>query len=69
MYLYPPKLFWKFTITYRGMLEKVWACVENVSVMYYSLPRHERSVSIPTEIVLEIYPDIPRHVGKGMGMC
>jgi len=50
------------------MLEKVWACVENVSVMYYSLPRHERSVSIPTEIVLAIYPDIPRHVAK-YGMC
>jgi len=59
VYPYPPKLFWKFMVTFRGKPAKVWACAESVSVIY---------CSTPTEIVSAIYPDLPGHAGKGMGM-
>jgi len=42
VYPYPPKLLWQFTLTYRCMSPNVWACTENVSVIYHSLPRHAR---------------------------
>ena len=42
VYPCPPKLFWKFTLTYQGMPTRVWACTKSVSVMYHSLPRHGR---------------------------
>jgi hypothetical protein len=37
VYLYPPKLFPKFTVTFRGGQAKVSVCTENVSVIYHSL--------------------------------
>src|SRR5882762_5388795 len=40
VYPYPPKLFWKFMVTFRGKPAKVWACAESVSVIYRSTPRH-----------------------------
>jgi len=42
VYPYPPKLFWEFTVTYHGMLLRVWGCTESVLVIYHSPPRHAR---------------------------
>jgi hypothetical protein len=71
VYPYPPKLFRKFMVTFRGKPAKVWACAESVSVIYHSPPRHarRRTIPIPTKIVSEIYGDLSRQASKGMGMC
>ena len=39
---YPRKSVQKFTLTYRCMSPKVWACAENVSVIYHCLPMDVR---------------------------
>src|SRR5882762_4518139 len=45
-----------------GHLPKVF---REFTVPYQAIPG---GVSMPTEIVLAISPNLPRHVGKGMGM-
>ena len=42
VYPYPPKLFWQFMVTLRSSPAKVWACTENVSVIYHCLPTDVR---------------------------
>jgi len=42
VYPYPPKSFRQFTLPFQCMSPKVWACAENVSVIYHCLPTDVR---------------------------